>query len=156
MEKIIYSEVTKVKITSWSSRKFLVGHYTFTVNNVTFFFFDARKLVKKLTLIAEIKNCFSLFVLFSMDRTLVHVYNYAVVMVRGARKGNDYAGVRVLLHSFPIVLFVWLILLKEVIEDIFGSQWEELIPRLFKWKKKIPCCRGKNKKVAFMRSWECH
>ena len=62
--------------------------------------------MKKLTLIAEIKNCFSLFVLFSMDRTLVHVYNYAVVMVRGAMKGNDYAGVRVLLHSFPIVLFV--------------------------------------------------
>ena len=26
--------------------------------------------MKKLTLIAEIKNCFSLFVLFSMDRTL--------------------------------------------------------------------------------------
>lgn len=62
--------------------------------------------MKKLTLIAEIKNCFSLFVLFSMDRTLVHVYSYAVVMVRGARKGNDYAGVRVLLHSFPIVFFV--------------------------------------------------
>ena len=41
--------------------------------------------MKKLTLIAEIKNCFSLFVLFSMDRTLVHVYSYAVVMVRGAR-----------------------------------------------------------------------
>lgn len=77
--------------------------------------------MKKLTLIAEIKNCFSLFVLFSMDRTRVHVYSYAVVMVRGARKGNDYAGVRVL-HSFPIVLFVGLILLKEVIEDIFGSQ----------------------------------
>ena len=90
-------------------------------------------------------------------------------MVRGARKGNDYAGVRVLLHSFPIVLFVWLILLKEVIEDIFGSQWEELIPRLFKWTKRSHVAVGlfsiisqmtskcvKNKKVAFMRSWECH
>ena len=48
--------------------------------------------MKKLTLIAEIKNCFSLFVLFSMDRTLVHVYSYAVVMVRGARKGTIMPG----------------------------------------------------------------